>query len=108
MKRGKSNKAKLGANLLRKVLVAEITVANNMPQPVRGSGKTAPEFTNLLVLNAIRTYIHKTKVKNLDPKIIKGFSNLITLIMRNPAYGKNVYHEEKEKINDQTNSTENA
>lgn len=108
MKRGKSNKAKLGANLLRKVLVAEIAVANNMPQPVRGSGKTAPEFTNLLVLNAMRTYIHKTKVKDLDPKIIKGFSNIITLIMRNPSYGQSVYHEEKEKLNDQTNSTENA
>lgn len=108
MKRGKSNKAKLGANLLRKVLVAEIAVANNMPQPVRGSSKTAPEFTNLLVLNAMRTYIHKTKVKDLDPKIIKGFSNIITLIMRNPSYGQNIYHEEEEKLNDQTNSTENT
>lgn len=108
MKRGKSNKARLGANLLRKVLVAEIAVANNMPQPVRGSGKTAPEFKKLIMLNAMRTYIYKTKVKDLDPKIIKGFSNLIKLIMTEYSYGENIYHEEEEKLNDQTNSTENA
>ena len=108
MKRGKNNKARLGANLLRKILVAETTIVNNMPQPVRAAGKTTPEFHNLVVLNTMRTYIHTTKVKDLDPKIIKGFSNLVKLIMTNYSYGKNVYHEEKEKLNDQTNTTENA
>ncbi len=108
MKRGKNNKARLGANLLRKVLVAETTIVNNMPQPVRVAGKTTPEFHNLVALNTMRTYIHTTKVKDLDPKIIKGFSNLVKLIMTNYSYGQNIYHEEEEKLNDQTNSTENA
>lgn len=108
MKRGKNNKARLGANLLRKVLVAETTIVKNMPQPVRAAGKAAPAFKNLVVLNSIRNYIHTTKVKDLDPKVIKGFSNIIKLIMTNYSYGENVYHEEKEKLNDQTNTTENA
>lgn len=120
MKRGKNNKAKLGANLLRKILVAETTIVKSMPQPIRAAGKTAPGFKKLVMLNAMRHYIHNTKVKDLDPKIIKGFSNLIKLIMTEYSYGENVYHEEptienalipeehKEKLNDQTNSTENA
>ena len=108
MKRGKNNKAILGANLLRKILVAETTIVKSMPQPIRAAGKTTPEFNNLVVLNAMRTYIHKTKVKDLDPKIIKGFSNIVKLIMTKYSYGQNIYHEEKEKLNDQTNSTENA
>lgn len=28
--------------------------------------------------------------------------------LTNYSYGENVYHEEKEKLNDQTNTTENA
>lgn len=121
MKRGKNNKARLGANLLRKILVAETTIVKTMPQPIRAAGKTAPGFEKLVMLNAMRSYIHKTKVKDLDPKIIKGFSNLVKLIMTEYSYGQNVYHEEpsienalipeehKETIkNDQTNTTENA
>lgn len=120
MKRGKNNKARLGANLLRKILVAETTIVKTIPQPIRAAGKTAPGFKKLVMLNAMRSYIHKTKVKDLDPKIIKGFSNLVKLIMTEYSYGQNVYHEEptienalipekhKEKLNDQTNSTENA
>lgn len=108
MKRGKNNKARLGANLLRKILVAETTIVNTLPQPVRAAGKQAPGVKNLIVLNSMRTYILKTKAKDLDPKIIKGFSNIVKLIMTNYSYGQNVYHEEKEKLNDQTNSTENA
>lgn len=108
MKRGKNNKARLGANLLRKVLVAETTIVKNMPQPIRAAGKTVPAFKNLVVLNSMRDYIHTTKVKDLDPKVIKGFSNIVKLIMTNYSYGENVYHEEEEKLNDQTNSTENA
>lgn len=120
MKRGKNNKARLGANLLRKILIAETTIVKNMPQPIRSAGKTAPGFKKLVMLNAMRSYIHKTKVKDLDPKIIKGFSNLVKLIMNEYSYGESVYHEEptienalipeehKEKLNDQTNSTENA
>lgn len=120
MKRGKNNKARLGANLLRKIVVAETTIVNTLPQPVRAAGKTAPGVKNLIVLNAMRTYVLKTKTKDLDPKILKGFSNIVKLIMGNYSYGQNVYHEEptienalnpeehKEKLNDQTNSTENA
>lgn len=120
MKRGNNNKARLGANLLRKILVAETTIVKSMPQPVRAAGKTAPGFKKLVMLNAMRSYIHKTKVKDLDPKIIKGFSNLVKLIMTEYSYGESVYHEEptienalipeehKEKLNDQTNSTKNA
>ena len=93
MKRGKNNKARLGANLLRKIVVAETTIANTLPQPVRAAGKQAPGVKNLIVLNSMRCYVLKTKVKNLDPKVIKGFSNIIKLIMTNYSYGKNVYHE---------------
>lgn len=101
MKRGKNNKARLGANLLRKVKNAELLIVNSIPQPVRGSGKTSPEVRHLVVLNSMRCYVLKTKVKNLDPKIINGFSNVVKLIMTIPmySYGENVYHEEEEKPN---------
>lgn len=108
MKRGKNNKARLGANLLRKVRDAEAVIAASIPTPFRASGKSIPQIRHLVILNNMRCYILKTKVKNLDPKVIKGFLNIIKLIMTNYAYGENVYHEEKEKLNDQTNSTENA
>lgn len=121
MKRGKNNKAHLAASLLRKIVVAETTIVNTLPQPIRAAGKTAPGVKNLIVLNAMRTYVLKTKIKDLDPKILKGFSNIVKLIMGNYSYGRNVYHEEpsiknalipeehKETIkNDQTNSTTNA
>lgn len=94
MKRGKNNKARLGANLLRKIVVAETTIVNTLPQPVRAAGKQAPGVKNLIVLNTMRTYILKTKTKDLDPKIIKGFSNIVKLIMTEYSYGQNVYHEE--------------
>lgn len=108
MKRGKNNKARLGANLLRKVRDAESVIVASVPKPFRASGKSLPQIRQLVVLNSMRCYVLKTKVKNLDPKVIKGFSNIIKLIMTNYAYGENVYHEEKEKLNDQTNTTENA
>jgi hypothetical protein len=120
MKRGKNNKARLGANLLRKVKNAEAVIVASIPKPFRASGKSMPQVRHLVMLNNMRCYVLKTKVKNLDPKVIKGFSNIIKLIMTNYSYGENVYHEEptienalipeehKEKLNDQTNSTENA
>ena len=108
MKRGKNNKARLGANLLRKVKYAEAVIVASIPKPFRASGKSMPEVRHLVMLNNMRCYVLKTKVKNLDPKVIKGFSNIIKLIMTNHSYGKNVYHEEKGEINDQTNTTENA
>lgn len=108
MKRGKNNKARLGANLLRKVEDAEAVIVANIPKPFRASGKSMPQIRHLVILNGMRCYILKTKVKNLDPKVIKGFLNIIKLIMTNYTYGENVYHEEKENLNGQTNSTENA
>lgn len=108
MKRGKNNKARLGANLLRKVRNAEAVIVASVPKPFRASGKSMPQIRHLVVLNSMRCYVLKTKVKNLDPKVIKGFSNIIKLIMTNYAYGENVYHEEEEKLNDKTNTTENA
>lgn len=108
MKRGKNNKARLGANLLRKVRDAEAVIVANVPKPFRASGKSMPQIRHLVVLNNIRCYVLKTRVKNLDPKIIKGFLNIIKLIMTNYSYGENIYHEEEEKLNDQTNTTENA
>lgn len=120
MKRGKNNKARLGANLLRKVRDAEAVIVASIPKPFRASGKSIPQIRHLVVLNNMRCYVLKTRVKNIDPKIIKGFSGIIKLIMTNYSYGENVYHEEptienalipeehKEKLNDQTNSTENA
>lgn len=108
MKRGKNNKARLGANLLRKVKDAEAIIVASIPTPFRASGKSMPEIRHLVMLNSMRCYVLKTKVKNLDPKVIKGFLNIIKLIMTNYSYGENVYHEEEEKLNDQTNTTENA
>ena len=108
MKRGKNNKARLGANLLRKVKNAEAVIVASVPKPFRASGKSMPQIRHLVMLNSMRCYVLKTKVKNLDPKVIKGFSNIIKLIMTNYSYGENVYHEEKEILNDQTNTTENA
>lgn len=120
MKRGKNNKARLGVNLLRKVKDAEAVIVASIPKPFRASGKSMPQIRHLVMLNNMRCYVLKTKVKNLNPKIIKGFSNIIKLIMTNYSYGENIYHEEptiesalipeehKEKLNDQTNSTENA
>lgn len=108
MKRGKNNKARLGANLLRKVKDAEAVIIASIPKPFRASGKSMPEIRHLVMLNNMRCYVLKTKVKNLNPKIIKGFLGIIKLIMTNYSYGENVYHEEKDKLNDQTNTTENA
>lgn len=108
MKRGKNNKARLGANLLRKVKDAEAVIVASIPKPFRASGKSLPQIRHLVILNNMRCYVLKAKVKNLDPKVIKGFLNIIKLIMTNYAYGENVYHEEEEKLNDQTNTTENA
>lgn len=64
MKRGKNNKAKLGAGLLRKVRNAEDVIVANTPKPVRGSGKTLRITATLISLNAMRVYVLKTKVKN--------------------------------------------
>lgn len=108
MKRGKNNKARLGANLLRKVRDAEAVIVASIPKPFRASGKSLPGIRHLVMLNSMRCYVLKTKVKNLNPKIIKGFSNIIKLIMTNYSYGENIYHEEEEKLNAQTNTTENA
>lgn len=94
MKRGKYNKAKLGANLLRKVKNAEAVIVANTPKPVRCSGKTLRITATLISLNAMRVYVLKTKVKNLNPKIIRGFYNIIKLIMSEYSYGQNIYHEE--------------
>lgn len=120
MKRGKNNKARLGANLLRKVRDAKAVIVASIPKPFRASGKSMPQIRHMVMLNNMRRYVLKTKVRNLDPKVIKVFINIIKLIMTNYSYGENVYHEEptienalipeehKEKLNDQTNSTENA
>lgn len=108
MKRGKNNKARLGANLLRKVKDSEAVIVASVPKPSRASGKSMPQIRHLVMLNNMRCYVLKAKVKNLDPKVIKRYTNIIKLIMANYSYGENVYHEEEEKLNDQTNSTENA
>ena len=41
----------------------------------------------------MRVYVLKTKVKNLNPKIIRSFYNIIKLIMSEYSYGQNVYHD---------------
>lgn len=113
MKRGKNNKAHLGANLLRKINNAETVVISILGEPVRASGKTMHVANNLFVLKTMKKYIYVTKVKRLDPKVIKAMDGILKLIMSEYSYGKNVYHEEhKEKLNEtdqtETNSTENA
>lgn len=94
MKRGKNNKAKLGVTLLNKIRIAEGVVLANVPKPFRASGKPKSIFMKLWVLNKMRYYILKTKVKNLNPKIILGYSDVIKLIMSGYSYGQNMYHEE--------------
>lgn len=122
MKRGKNNKAHLGANLLRKINNAETVVIASLGEPVRASGKTMHVANNLFVLKTMKKYIYVTKVKRLDPKVIKAMDGILKLIMSKYSYGANVYHEEptvenalipeehKEKLNDtsKTNITENA
>lgn len=120
MKRGKNNKAHLGANLLRKINNAETIVISSLGQPVRASGKTMHVANRLFVLKTMKRYIYVTKVKRLDPKVIKAMDGILKLIMSEYSYGENVYHEEptvenalipeehKEKLNDKTNTTENA
>lgn len=120
MKRGKNNKAHLGANLLRKINNAETVVISSLGEPVRASGKTMHVANNLFVLKTMKKYIYITKVKRLDPKVIKAMDGILKLIMSEYSYGENVYHEEptienalipeehKEKLNEQTNTTENA
>ena len=93
MKRGKNNKAKLGVTLLNKIRTAEAVVLANIPKPFRASGKSTSIFMKLWVLNKIRFYILKTKIKNLNPKIIRGFSDIIKLIMSEYSYSQNIYHE---------------
>lgn len=99
MKRGKNNKAHLGANLLRQIQVAELSIVNSIPQPVRASGKTAPEVRKLVMLNRMRCYVLKTKIKNLDPNLIHAYGGIITLMVSGYYQGENVYHEEEEKSN---------
>jgi hypothetical protein len=94
MKRGKNNKARLGANLLRKVHNAETVIIGSLGQPVRASGKTMHVANNLFVLKTMKRYIYVTKVKRLDPKVIKAMDGILKLIMSEYSYGENVYHEE--------------
>ena len=120
MKRGKNNKAHLGANLLRKTNNADTFVITSLGQPVRASGKTMHVANRLFVLKTMKKYIYVTKVKRLDPKVIRAMDSILKLIMSEYSYGENVYHEEptvdnalipeehKEKLNDKTNTTENA
>ena len=113
MKRGKNNKAHLGANLLRKINNAETVVIASLVEPVRASGKTMHVANNLFVLKTMKKYIYVTKVKRLDPKIIKAMDGILKLIMSEYSYGANVYHEEHtEKLNEasktKTNTTEYA
>lgn len=99
MKRGKNNKARLGANLLRQVREAEDIILGNLPNPTRGSGKTLFVADNLYVLKVAKKYIYKTKVKKLDPDLIHAFGSVITLMISGYYHGQNVYHEEEEKLN---------
>lgn len=113
MKRGKNNKARLGANLLRKVNNGLSVILGSLGEPVRASGKTMHIANNLFVLKTMKKYIYITKVKRLDPKVIKAMDGILKLIMSEYSYGENVYHEEhKEKLNEtdqtETNTTENA
>lgn len=120
MKRGKNNKAHLGANLLRQVREAEDIMITRLGEPVRASGKTLFVADNLYVLNVAKKYVYKTRVKKLDPDLIHAFGSVITFMISGYYHGQNVYHEEptvenalipeehKGKLNEQTNTTENV
>ena len=99
MKRGKNNKAHLGANLVRQVREAEDIILARLGEPVRASGKTLFVADNLYVLKVAKKYIYKTKVKKLDPDLIYAFGSVITLMIGGYYHGQNVYHEEEEKPN---------
>ncbi len=94
MKRGKNNKARLGANLLRKVNNTETVVISSLGEPVRASGKIMHVANRLFVLKTMKKYIYVTKVKQLDPKVIKAMDGILKLIMSEYSYGENIYHEE--------------
>ena len=99
MKRGKNNKAHLGANLLRQIREAEGIILGELPNPTRGSGKTLFVADNLYVLRLVKKYIYKTKVKKLDLDLIRAFGGIVHNITSGYPHGQNVYHEEEEKPN---------
>ena len=88
MKRGKNNKAKLGADLLRKISEAENTILQNI------SSNMLKSYRDLKFVIGIKKYIYRTRIKNFDIDYIRALSRLVGLISGEYAYGQNVYHEE--------------
>lgn len=88
MKRGKHNKAKLGADLLRQISEAENIILRNI------SDNIIKSYRDLKFLRSIRNYIYRTRIKDFDRAYIIALSRLVGLISSEYSYGQNVYHEE--------------
>lgn len=88
MKRGKNNKAKLGAELLRQISEAENIILQNI------SDNIIKSYRDLKFLRSIRNYIYRTRIKDFDRAYIRALSRLVGLISSEYSYDQNVYHEE--------------
>lgn len=88
MKRGKNNKAKLGADLLRQIKESEKVILQNI------SDNIIKSYRDLKFLRSIRNYIYRTRVKNFDLVYIRALTRLVSLISSEYPYEQNVYYEE--------------
>lgn len=88
MKRGKNNKAKLGADLLRKISEAENIILQNI------SGNILKSYRDLKFVRDVRKYVYRNRIKNFDIDYIRALSRLVGLISSEYPYGQNIYHEE--------------
>lgn len=88
MKRGKNNKAKLGATLLRQISEAENIILQNISDNILKS------YRDLKFVRDVRKYVYRTRIKNFDIDYIRALSRLVGLISSEYPYGQNIYHEE--------------
>lgn len=88
MKRGKNNKAKLGAELLRQISEAENIILQNISDNILKS------YRDLKFVRNVRKYIYRTRIKDFDRAYIMALLRLIGLISNEYSYGQNIYHEE--------------
>ena len=88
MKRGKNNKARLGADLLRQISEAENTILQNI------SSNMLKSYRDLKFVKGIKKYIYRNRIKNFDIDYIRALSRLVGLISSEYHYGQNIYHEE--------------
>lgn len=87
MKRGKNNKAKLGATLLRQISEAENIILQNISDNILKS------YRDLKFVRDFRKYVYRNRIKNFDIDYIRAISRLVGFISSEYTYGQNVYHD---------------